>query len=552
MAGIVKTSSWPSSSGLKRKASDALDEVALKRSQALRDAQKAAALKRAEQKVGQLRDPRSGQAVSSHASASSHGHSHSHSSHSHHGHGSHGHISHSSSGLSKSQSHGSLQHSNSKTSVTSERPNYYRSSSGELICRKCRQKYDPRYKLEFKDGYCLKCRKRAKEKAAALQKEKEKAAEKKATAQQERGRMAAAPAPKRAQEQKPSYHRNQSALICCKCQQSSNLRRIPDLKDGTFLCPSCRLREMDPFNTMRENEKGLLKLMLLQPPTLPEDTCGEATIRIKLNMPNLAKWRKAGEEIDVRMLNLDCCDTQQSWPHSLTMWANGTQAFQVEAPKEGHKRRDAPQRISACLKSDMVNELKISMRDGFTLQRFGMAIVRVKPQSVLEMRKAVRLISAEDGRKQVREVLWNSKLLSLSEEVETDGSDRCRLTCPLTHQRIHTPVRGEKCAHLQCFDLKAYLEINRGIAAFNKRWTCPVCAMTAKPADMFVDMYMLNVLKKTEEDDDEICFDQDGEWTVTAKVPPPPTPDTDMEAAEEQEDTTPEILVVPEEGLDDE
>ncbi len=45
---------------------------------------------------------------------------------------------------------------------------------------------------------------------------------------------------------------------------------------------------MDPFNTMRENEKGLLKLMLLQPPTLPEDTCGEATIRIKLNMPNLA------------------------------------------------------------------------------------------------------------------------------------------------------------------------------------------------------------------------------------------------------------------------
>lgn len=45
---------------------------------------------------------------------------------------------------------------------------------------------------------------------------------------------------------------------------------------------------MDPFNTMRENEKGLLKLMLLQPPTLPEDTCGEATIRVKLNMPNLA------------------------------------------------------------------------------------------------------------------------------------------------------------------------------------------------------------------------------------------------------------------------
>ena len=37
-------------------------------------------------------------------------------------------------------------------------------------------------------------------------------------------------APALLEESRPSYHRNQSALICCKCQQSSNLRRIPDLK----------------------------------------------------------------------------------------------------------------------------------------------------------------------------------------------------------------------------------------------------------------------------------------------------------------------------------
>ncbi|OLQ01307.1 hypothetical protein AK812_SmicGene15954 [Symbiodinium microadriaticum] len=77
---------------------------------------------------------------------------------------------------------------------------------------------------------------------------------------------------------------------------------------------------------------------------------------------------------------------------------------------------------------------------------------------------------------------------------------------PLTHERIHTPVRGERCAHLQCFDLKvggaegsamagrklrstatiivfsyfqltedentaAYIEINKNMAAFNKRWS---------------------------------------------------------------------------------
>eukprot|EP00439_Symbiodinium_sp_Y106_P016819 s1548_g2.t1 len=106
------------------------------------------------------------------------------------------------------------------------------------------------------------------------------------------------------------------------------------------------------------------------------------------------------------------------------------------------------------------------MRDGLTLQRFCIAIVRVKPVHVLEMRKSVRPLS-EEG--------------------------------PLTHERIHTPVRGERCAHLQCFDLKAYIEINKNMAAFNKRWTCPVCGLLCKPSDLFLDMYMLTILEKTED-----------------------------------------------------
>ncbi|CAE7379564.1 PIAL2 [Symbiodinium natans] len=400
--------------------------------------------------------------------------------------------------------------------------------------------------------------KKAKEKAAALkkaaeQKAAEKAAHIKKLRSEHRARLAADP-PRPCLEKRPSYHRNQSALICKTCQQSSNLRRIPDLKDGVFVCPVCRFRDMDPLSPMKENEKGLLKLILLQPPVLPEETMGEATVRVRLNIPNLQRWRKQGEEIDVRMLNLDTCDTLQCWPHSLTMWANGVQAFQVEAPKEGHKRRDAPRRISACLKSDQ-NDLKISMRDGLTLQRFCIAIVRVKPIHVVEMRKSIRPVSEDGGKKMVQELLWNSALLASSDEVTAEGSNKCRLTCPLTHERIHTPVRGERCAHLQCFDLKAYIEINKGMAAFNKRWTCPVCSIMCKPSDMFLDMYMLTILEKTEDDDDEICFTQDGEWTVTGKIPPPPSPDSDMEEHQSdqdelagkqtpEEDASPEVMMI--------
>eukprot|EP00913_Durusdinium_trenchii_P020003 g18802.t1 len=168
--------------GSKRKA-----DAALQKAEALRAAQKnkekAAALKKAaELKAGQLRELR--KPSQSHGSHGNQGHSH------------HGHI----------------------------------------------------YTSSLEDGYCLKCRQRAKEKAAALQKAaqkkaaEKKAAEKKAVAQHERGRMAAA-TKRPCLDSRPSYHRNQSALICRKCQQSSNLRRIPDLKDGTFLCPPCRLRD---------------------------------------------------------------------------------------------------------------------------------------------------------------------------------------------------------------------------------------------------------------------------------------------------------------------
>ena len=48
-----------------------------------------------------------------------------------------------------------------------------------------------------------------------------------------------------------------------------------------------------------------------------------------------------------------------------------------------------------------------------------------------------------------------SKDADFTGDVRTWRISRGVLWGPLTHQRIHTPVRGEKCAHLQCFDLKA-------------------------------------------------------------------------------------------------
>eukprot|EP00930_Biecheleria_cincta_P065298 TRINITY_DN5105_c0_g2_i5.p1 TRINITY_DN5105_c0_g2~~TRINITY_DN5105_c0_g2_i5.p1 ORF type:complete len:611 (-),score=192.66 TRINITY_DN5105_c0_g2_i5:7-1749(-) len=293
---------------------------------------------------------------------------------------------------------------------------------------------------------------------------------------------------------------------------------------------------MDPCNPLREAEKGLLKLIVLQPPLVPENAMQQATIKLKLNMPHLARWRKAGEEIEARMLNLDNCEPEQAWPRALSVWVNGSNAFNIEPPKEGHKRRDVPQRISASLKSG-INELKVFIKDGFTIQRYALALVRVKPQTQRQLFQSVKFVSEEEGKSLVTNLLFNSTLESTGEEVHAEGSDRCRLVCPVTLQRLETPVRGQKCRHLQCFDLKAYLISNMRMAAFNKRWFCPVCAIVLRPpADLLIDMHMLQILAKTEADDEEIGFDQMGEWQVTAKAAAPLSPDSDEAAVQEAEE----------------
>lgn len=56
--------------------------------------------------------------------------------------------------------------------------------------------------------------------------------------------------------------------------------------------------------------------------------------------------------------------------------------------------------------------------------------------------------------------------LSLEKEV-------FRLVDPYAWTQIVTPVRGLKCNHGQCFDLKAYLTFMAGMT--NRNWRCPIC-----------------------------------------------------------------------------
>lgn len=303
--------------------------------------------------------------------------------------------------------------------------------------------------------------------------------------------------------------------LVCPCGETCYLKQPPtSFKSGAFSCPSCRFRGMDPFNPVVEGNHGMLKLMHLQPLVPPDAT--EAIVQFDLELPDLQKWRKAGDDIEARMCCVDQCDIHQKWPETLCCSVNDKELFQISPPQKGHKRRDAPKKISVQLRSG-TNSFDVKVTDP-CLKRFVLAIVRTTPQKVRQVCTTVPVASQEVCRQRLGQLMFSSMLESTGDEVHAAGSDRCRLTCPITMARMVTPVRGLKCMHLQCFDLVGYLVSNLRMGAFNRRWICPVCDLVLRPRDLFVDAHVLRVLDETEDDDAEVAFESSGTWTVTAKA----------------------------------
>jgi len=63
---------------------------------------------------------------------------------------------------------------------------------------------------------------------------------------------------------------------------------------------------------------------------------------------------------------------------------------------------------------------------------------------------------------------------------------------PFSGKLINTPVRGLKCRHGQCFDLKTYLTFMAGLP--NRNWKCPVCSREAKT--FLVDSIQMDLISR--------------------------------------------------------
>jgi hypothetical protein len=310
----------------------------------------------------------------------------------------------------------------------------------------------------------------------------------------------------------------------CNCDydlQHASYSKNPE----NFWCPLCRFRHMDPFNALIEPHGFLLC-----------DIVKRQQIVFSIDLPDLRSWRKDENDVSMRMVRIDSDTCAQVWPRKLLFEANGHEVFRVVEPEEGHVRRDVPMNISAGLRPGM-NTIKIVIEDD-SASSYAVALVRTYMRTAEDISADIQLCDEEEARGRVVKFLspnWkegNADAEAAEEEAPASGgksgggddsdvdeitcviSNKLRLRCPLSFERVQIPVRGENCVHLQCFGLGAYLESNSKMRAMNNRWTCPVCNVILKPQDLRIDGFVQRVLDDTTENIEEVAILQDGSYRV--------------------------------------
>ncbi|KAL6556420.1 hypothetical protein OROGR_005708 [Orobanche gracilis] len=91
-----------------------------------------------------------------------------------------------------------------------------------------------------------------------------------------------------------------------------------------------------------------------------------------------------------------------------------------------------------------------------------------------------------------------------------EGPSRISLNCPISFQRIKTPVKGHSCKHIQCFDFDNYLSIN----SRRPSWRCPHCNQPVCFTDLRIDRKLAEVLKEAEPNVTDIIISSDGSWNA--------------------------------------
>ncbi|WVZ54980.1 hypothetical protein U9M48_005702 [Paspalum notatum var. saurae] len=298
----------------------------------------------------------------------------------------------------------------------------------------------------------------------------------------------------------------------------------PDLP-SCFYCEICRISRADPFWVTVNN---VLLPVIVGPSPIAAD--GSYTVQYTAKSFQLSRASREmlqdaeyNAQVWCILLN-DKVPFRMHWPLNSDLQVNGIHVRVVNrqpTQKLGANGRDDGKPLKDYLREGL-NKIALSRNDTRT---FCLGIRIAKRRS---LEQVLNLVPKEqDGEKFDDALARVRRCVGGGTETNNAGSDSdievvadsvsVNLRCPMTALRIQVAGRFKPCAHMGCFDLEAFIQINQR----SRKWQCPICLKNYSLENIIIDPYfnrITSLMKSCGDDTSEIDVKPDGSWRVKGRT----------------------------------
>ncbi|KAK9079078.1 hypothetical protein SSX86_000748 [Deinandra increscens subsp. villosa] len=311
-----------------------------------------------------------------------------------------------------------------------------------------------------------------------------------------------------------------SQHIGCVIIPEKPLEVIQPTPPTNFYCELCRLAHADPFWVTLRHPLYPVKLTIVCVPT--DGTNPVQNVEKTFQLTKLDRDLLAKPEFEIQawcMLLNDKVSFRMQWPQYADLQVNGMPVRAINRPGSqllGANGRDEGPIITQCIHE---GSNKISLT-GCDDRVFCLGVRIVRRRTVQQI---LNLIPGESDGERFEDALARvCRCVGGGAPTENADSDSdlevvadcipVNLRCPMSGSRMKIAGRFKPCAHMGCFDLEVFVQMNQ-----RSRKASIIQKKNLWHFDSFTYIHFLFPMRNCEEDITEIEVKPDGSWRVKAE-----------------------------------
>ncbi|XP_028126981.1 E3 SUMO-protein ligase SIZ1-like isoform X15 [Camellia sinensis] len=285
-----------------------------------------------------------------------------------------------------------------------------------------------------------------------------------------------------------------------------------------FYCEICRINRADPFLVTVKQPLSPVKLITSN---ISTEAISPHYVEKAFDLVSEDMDLLQNKEYDVQVWCIHLNDKvpfRMQWPLYTNLQVNGVQVKTFKRPESqllGANGRDDGPMIASYVRKG-TNQISLSVRDA---RRFCLGVRLVKKRTIEQI---LNLILEKQNCEPFEDALARvCRCIGGGVAMENEDSDSdlevivdcvtVNLRCPLSGSRIEIAARFRPCAHMGCFDLETFLQLNQ----LSRKWQCPICMKNYSLEDITIDPYFNHITKMVKycgDDTIEIDVKPDGSW----------------------------------------